>query len=203
MNILLIVYDGVSLNPVNLNWILVSQRLAFPHCEHMGAPDWWKREKLSFWHWYDKRSVVFISFLKIDQYSITSISNIEWANKNQSSENQSVPALLLSFSVLNSSVEFNSVQSLSHVWLFATPWITARQASLSIINSWSSLRLMSIESVMPSSHLIHCCPLLLPSIFPSIRVFSNESVLCIRWPQVLEFQLQHLSFQWLFSTDFL
>ena len=74
----------------------------------------------------------------------------------------------------------SSVQSLSRVWLFATPWIAARQASLST-NSQSSLKLTSIESVMPSSHLILCRPLLLPSIFPSIRVFSNESALHIRW----------------------
>ena len=75
-----------------------------------------------------------------------------------------------------------AVQLLSHVRLFATPWITARQASLSITSSRSSLKLASIESVMPSSHLILCRPLfLLPSIFPSIRVFSKESALCIRW----------------------
>ena len=79
---------------------------------------------------------------------------------------------------------FSSVQSLSCVRLFATPWTAACQASLSITNSRSLLKLMSIESVMPSSHLILCCPLpLLPSIFPSIRVFSNESVLHIRWPK--------------------
>ena len=79
-------------------------------------------------------------------------------------------------------VQIRSDQSLSRVRLFATPWIAARQASLSITNSWSSLRLTSIESVMPSSHLILCRPLLLlPSIFPSIRVCSNESVLHIRW----------------------
>ena len=72
----------------------------------------------------------------------------------------------------------SSVQSLSDVQLFVTPWTTASQASLSITNSWSLFKLMSIESVMPSNHLILCCPLLfLPSIFPSIRVFSNESVL--------------------------
>ena len=77
----------------------------------------------------------------------------------------------------------SSVQSLSHVQLFATPWTEAHQASLSITYSWSLLKLMSIKSVMPSNHLIFCCTLLLlPSIFPSIRVFSNESVLCIRWP---------------------
>ena len=76
--------------------------------------------------------------------------------------------------------QFSSVQSLSRVWRFATPWITAHQASLSIINSQSSLKLMSIESVMPSSHLILCRPLLLlPPIPPSIRVFSNESTLHI------------------------
>ena len=79
---------------------------------------------------------------------------------------------------------FSSVQSLSHVGLFATPWTAARQASLSITNSQSLLKLMSPESVMPSKHLILCCPVLLPpSIFPSIRVFSNESILCIRWGQ--------------------
>ena len=79
---------------------------------------------------------------------------------------------------------FSSVQSLSHVRLFATPWTAARQASLSITNSQSLPRLMSIESVMLSNHLIFCHPLLLlPSIFPSIRVFSHESALCIRWPK--------------------
>ena len=81
-------------------------------------------------------------------------------------------------------VPFSSVQSLSRVRIFATPWIAARQASLSITNSWSSLRLTSTKSVMPSSHLILCRPLLLlPLIPPSIRVFSNESVLHIRWPK--------------------
>ena len=85
-------------------------------------------------------------------------------------------------------VQFSSVQSLSRVRLFATPWIAARQASLSITNSRSSLRLMSIKSVMPSSHLILCRPLLLlPPIPPSIRVFSNESTLCMRWPKYWSF----------------
>ena len=79
---------------------------------------------------------------------------------------------------------FSSVQSLSCVQLFVTPWTTGCQASLSITNSRSLLKLMSIEPVMPSNHLILCCPLLLlPSIFPSIRVFSSESVLHIRWPK--------------------
>ena len=82
----------------------------------------------------------------------------------------------------------SSVQSLSHVRLFATPWTTASQASLSITKSWSLLKLISIESVMPSNHLILCHHLLLlPSIFPSIRVFSNESALHIRWPKSWSF----------------
>ena len=85
-------------------------------------------------------------------------------------------------------IQFSSVQSLSHVWLFVTTWITACQASLSIINSRSSLRLTSIESVMPSSHLILCHPLLLlPPIPPNIRVFSNESTLRMRWPKYWSF----------------
>ena len=86
------------------------------------------------------------------------------------------------------SVQFSSVQSLSRVRLFVTPWTSALQASLSITNSWNLLRLMSIESVMPSNHLILCHPLFfLPSIFPSIRVFSNEPVLHIRWPKYWSF----------------
>ena len=87
-----------------------------------------------------------------------------------------------------SSGPVSSVQSLSHVQLFESPWTRARQASLSINNSQSLLRLMSIESVMPSNHLILCRPLLLlPSIFPSIKVFPNESVLRIRWPKYCSF----------------
>ena len=83
---------------------------------------------------------------------------------------------------------FSSVQLLNRVWLFATPWTAARQASLFITNSQSLLKVMSIESVMPSNHLILCHPLLLsPSIFPSIRIFSNELVLCIRWPKYWSF----------------
>ena len=80
--------------------------------------------------------------------------------------------------------QFSLFQSLNHVWCFAAPWTAAHQASLSITSSQSLLKLTSIESVMPSNHLILCRPLLLlPSIFPSIRVFSNESALCIRWPK--------------------
>ena len=85
-------------------------------------------------------------------------------------------------------VQFSSVQLLSRVQVFLTPWTAASQASLSIANSQNLLRLMSTESVMPSNHLILCHPLLLlSSIFPSIRVFSNESVLCIRWPKYWNF----------------
>ena len=84
----------------------------------------------------------------------------------------------------------SSVQSLSRVWLLATPWTAARQASLSITNSQSLLKLMSIELVMPSNHLILCCPLFLPpSIFPSIRVFTSESFLRIRWPKYWSFSI--------------
>ena len=92
---------------------------------------------------------------------------------------------------------FSSVQSLSRVQLFVTPWITACQASLSITDSQSLLKLMSIESVMPSNHLILCHPLLPPSIFPSIWVFSNEVA------KLLKLQLQYQSFQGVFRVDFL
>ena len=85
-------------------------------------------------------------------------------------------------------IQFSSVESLSCVWLFATPWTAARQASMSITNSWGLLKRISIELVMPFNHLILCHPLfLLPSIFPSIRVFSSESLLCIRWPKYWNF----------------
>ena len=84
--------------------------------------------------------------------------------------------------------QFSSVQSLSRVWLFASPWIAAHQASLPITNSRSLPKLMSIKSVMPSSHLILCRPLLLlPPIPPNTRVFSNESTLCMRWPKYWSF----------------
>ena len=82
---------------------------------------------------------------------------------------------------------FSSVRLLSRVWLFATPWTTARQASLSFTISWNLLKLMSIQLVMPSNHLIFCHPLLLPSIFPCIRVFSSELALLVRWPKYWSF----------------
>ena len=95
---------------------------------------------------------------------------------------------------------FSSVQSLSHVRFFATPWTAVSQASLSIINSQSLLKLMSIESVMPSNHLILCHPLLLlPSIFPSIRVFSNESALRIRGPKYWSFSVSISEYSGLIS----
>ena len=101
--------------------------------------------------------------------------------------NQSLLASSFS-SVASSLSQFSSVQLLSRLQLFATPRTAACQASLSITNSWSLLKLMSVESVMPSNHLVLCRPLLfLPAIFPSIRVFSNESVLHIRWPKYWRF----------------
>ena len=94
----------------------------------------------------------------------------------------------LSLHLQFSSVQFSSVQSLSHVRLFASPWTAPCQASLSITNSRSLPKLMSIESVMPPNHFILCCPLfLLPSIFPNIRVFSYKSALHIRWPKYWNF----------------
>ena len=97
---------------------------------------------------------------------------------------------LLAFALLHFVLQgqFSSIQSLSHVWHFMTPWTTTRQASLSITNSRSPPKPMSIESVMPSNHLLLCHPLLLlPSIFPRIRVFSNDSTLRIRWPKYWSF----------------
>ena len=117
---------------------------------------------------------------------------------------------ILYYSVQFSSVaQFSSVQSLSGVWLFATPWIAAHQASLSITNSLTSLRLTSIESVRPSTHLILCYPLLLlPPIPPAFNLSQHQGL--FQWissshqvAKVLELQLQHYSFQWIFRTDFL
>ena len=94
----------------------------------------------------------------------------------------------LFFLTFTMAFQFSSIQSLSRVWLLVTPWIAARLASLPITSSWSLPKHMSIESVMPSNHLILCRPLLLlPSIFPSVKVFSNESALHIRWPKYWSF----------------
>ena len=118
----------------------------------------------------------------INKQAIThlKVNDFKMFNDNSTSEFQ--PKL----EILKNS--FSSVQSVSHVWLFATPWIAAHQASLSITNSRSLRKLMSIKSLMPSSHPILCCPLLLlPPIPPSIRVFSNESTLRTRWPKYWSF----------------
>ena len=111
--------------------------------------------------------------------------NLTWLDQNSMDFEWT---LVQTSSDLAKPVQTSSVQSLSHVPLFATPWTAARQASLSITNSLSSPKFMSVESVMPSSHLILCRPLLfLPSIFPNIRVFLNESALPIRWPKYRSF----------------
>ena len=141
----------------------------------------------------------FVSLLPVSFLFSTKREN---ASKNtcsllKSKKNTKISCILTprnSFSVYTpkhfSAFQFSSFQSLSHVQLFVTPWIAACQASLSITNPWSSLRLTSIESVMPSSHLILCRPLLLlPPIRPTIRVFSNESTLRMRWPKYWTFSL--------------
>ena len=96
----------------------------------------------------------------------------------------------ITFFYFHQCIVFSSVQSLSRVQLFATPWTAALQVSLSITNSQSPPKPMSMDSVMPSNHLIVCHPLLLPSVFPSIRVFSNDSALCIRWPKYWSFSFK-------------
>ena len=109
-------------------------------------------------------------------------------------DSKSLPWFIFMFSLLNpirkgtkTFVYVSSFQSLSHVRVFVTPWTAARQASLSITNSQSLFKLMSTESVIQSNHLIFCHPLFLPSMFPSIRVFSSELTLCIRWPKYWSF----------------
>ena len=121
----------------------------------------------------------------MDNRLFESVEKTCWVFKFEKEVHQ---GCILSTCLFNLNAEFSSVQLFSRVWLFATPWTTARQVSLSITNSWSVPKLMSIESVMPPNHLILCHPLLLlPSIFPRIRVFSNESVLHIRWPKYWSF----------------
>ena len=132
-------------------------------------------EKLQLWANMKAIELVFESVPKKRDRKKRTIQQTVWLRKYVVQERSLV-------------VQFSSVQSLSHVWLFVTPWTTARQASQSITNSWSLLKLMFIESMMPSNHLILCCPLLfLSSIFSSIRVFSNKLVLCIRWPKYWSF----------------
>ena len=115
-----------------------------------------------------------------------------------------VCSVLISGSRFLSIRSVSSVQLFSHAQLFATPWTAAHQTSLSITNSRSLLKFMSFEWVMPANHLILCHPLLLhPSIFPSIRVFSNEPALVAEVAKLFELQLQHQSFQRMFRIDFL
>ena len=124
---------------------------------------------------------------ELDKTKPLSHTSRSWRKRNQLLTNCFFPTTF-AIHLWSHSVQFSSDQSLSHVRFFTTLWITARQASLSITNSWSSPRLTSIESVMPSSHLILCRPLLLlPPIPPSIRVFSNKSTLRMRWPKYWSF----------------
>ena len=123
---------------------------------------------------------------RIDWFDLLAVSPRDSQESSPTAQLKSINSLVLSFLygpalISIHSVQY-SVQSLSCVRLFAIPWTAACQASLSITNSWSLPKLMSIESVMPSNRLILCYPLLLPSILPSIRVFSNESAVCIKWP---------------------
>ena len=122
---------------------------------------------------------------KAEETEIKLPTAIRWQKKQESSRKTTISALS---TMPNPLTVFSSVQSISRVWLFVTSWIAAHQDSLSITNSWSSFKLTSIKSVMPSSHLILCRPLLLlPPIPPSIRVFSNESTLYMRWPKYWSF----------------
>ena len=125
---------------------------------------------------------------KLDTYILLSIHKLSTGEQLLEINGKMASWKLFLVQAFCSCCEFSSVQVLSHVQLFVTQWTAAYQASLSIANSQSSLKLMPIESVMPSNHLIVCHPLFLPpSVFPSIRVFSNESVLCIRWPKYWSF----------------
>ena len=129
-------------------------------------------------NYLNKKSTTYILFFTIIRLvDLTMDNNVKFWNKMDS--------------LIILTQKFSSVQSISHVRLFATPWTAARQASLSITNSRSSPKPMSIESVMWSNHLILCCPLLLlPPTFPNIRVFSNESALRIRWPKYWSFSFK-------------
>ena len=141
------------------------------------------------------RSIPFLSFI-VPIFAWNPVYHFELISKQ-------IVQMLFSFYRWENKLQFSSVTQ-SCLTLF-TPWTAACQTSLSITNSQSLLKLISITLVMPSNHLILCRPPLLPpSLFPSIRVFSNESVLHINQvAKVLEFQLQHRSFQWIFRTDFL
>ena len=121
---------------------------------------------------YEKSTLMCLFYFINSRLFVTSLGFVGGKNKTKQNKSTYISCL---------------VQLLSRIWLFGTPWTAAPQASLSITNSWSLPKLMSIESVIPSNHLILCHPLLLlPSIFPNIRVFSNESALCIRWWDILD-----------------
>ena len=194
----------------------------------MECPSWRKKEKkgergvkiMNFEFWYKK---YFTEVLRIFSVSKRWRKNIMWPKGYRVSlphqltikfmSNYTQASTFVKAWMANSNLsqarnkyvdQFGWLLLFSHVQLFATPWTAARQVSLSLTISRSLLKLMSIASVMPSSLLILCCPLLWPpSIFPSIRLFSKESVLHIRWPKILEFQLQHQSFQRTPRTDLL
>ena len=125
--------------------------------------------------------ILCVSQLSLSEDILYLIPCFQWKNKKLFPDKDRWNILLF---------QFSSVQSLRRVWLFVTPWTAARQDSLSITNSRSPPKPMSIESVMPSNHLILCRPLLPPSIFPSIRVFSNESARHIRWPKYWRFSFK-------------
>ena len=132
-------------------------------------------------------------YLKLLTKTKDQIDNICWIIEKARDFQKNIYFCFIDYAKAFDYVQFISVQSLSCEWLFATPWTGARQASLSITNSWNPPKPMSTESIMPSSHLILCSPLLLlPSIFPSIRVFSNESALHIRWPKYWSFSFNIL-----------
>ena len=151
---------------------------------------------------YVKRFIIRNQLIELQRWETSRVGRVNWQTGNpgmllvqfqSESENlrsHGAAGIHFSLKANRHKTLFSSVQSLSHVRLFATPWIAPCQASLSITNSRSLLKLTSIELVMPSNHLILCPSLLLqPSIFPSIRVFSNESVLCITWPKYQSFSL--------------
>ena len=131
-------------------------------------------------------------YSKIVEYKVNIYKSVTFVyNSNEQGKSENKNSIILKLALPN---VIRSDQSLSRVWLFVTPWITACQASLSITNSQSSFRLTSIKSVIPSSHLILCHPLLLlPPIPPSIRVFSNDSTLCRRWPKSWSFSFSIIS----------
>ena len=151
---------------------------------------------------YVKRFIIRNQLIELQRWETSRVGRVNWQTGNpgmllvqfqSESENlrsHGAAGIHFSLKANRHKTLFSSVQSLSHVRLFATPWIAPCQASLSITNSRSLLKLKSIELVMPSNHLILCHSfLLLPSILPSIRVFSNESVLCITWPKYQSFSL--------------